>query len=516
MENNLRKPTLTIHRGWTHAAITILQSCPAASGIGNFIRNSLVEKEYLPEHNEFINGRWRKVWGRWQDKYKYYRYDGKSQKLFIPIAYADDIVVVAKSLGLDVEEKRINDYELRKIDVKMNPRFTDREKQIEPIRKCSEPDPGMKFLNLQTGGGKTYCAVKVSVNLGYATLIIVPGLVDQWIDDIEEYTGLKKGDDIYKIEGFQSIALLAHNPQFKPKYFVASTRTMQMFSNGDEGYDLLPWNYTEFLSTYGIGTKIVDECHKNFNANTKMDLKSNVPFNLYLSATFDQTSKQARKIFKKIFPDDQLIGGETYDRYVTVYFFNFYGRVHDKKCCRAKGYMHSLYETQLLKTDSLFNGHVDEAIIPLLNQFYINRYQKGHRCLVFCSTVEFVNKLTKRLRIEYPNLKVNAYTAGMPRSILSESDLVVSTIGKASTGLDWKGLRCCLNTVSVRSPVLTSQMLGRLRKINGEQLIYVDMCDANIAAQIRHAEDRKSDLARMAAKMCTFDGLTDITTTYQE
>lgn len=512
--SGLKPSTVTVFHGHTHAAISLMQSCPEATEIGNVVRKYLVENEYVPEHNECIGGRWRKVWAHWKPKYKYYRYDHRAQKLYVPIAYARFIIATARQLGMNVEEKVINDYPLRKMSIKMNPKFHDKPEQVEPISKLSDSSTtGMKGLNLQTGKGKTYCAVKSAVNLGYATVIIVPGLVEQWIDDIVEYTTAKKGFHVHKIEGFKSLAVLAENPNYKPDIFVASTRTMQMFCNNTDGYDVLPWNYKQFFAVYGIGTKIVDECHKQFNANTVMDLKSNVPYNIYLSATFNQTSSQARNIFNKIFPESMRIGGEVYDKYVTVYFYHFYGQVQDKRCNRSKGYMHSLYETDLLRSNNKFNSHVSELFIPLINQYYINRYQKGHKCLVFCSTIEFVNRLTERLRAEYPQLRISSYTAGSSRSVLNDSDLVVSTIGKSSTGLDWKGLRFCLNTVSVRSPVLTSQMLGRLRKINGEQLIYADICDDNVKAQVRHAVDRKQDLERMAAKFQVFNGMNDIFTT---
>lgn len=504
------QPTMTVFKGYTHAAISLLQSTPCAAEVSRYIRQALVEKEYIPEHNEFINGRWRKVWGHWQDKYRYYRYDQKAQKLYVPIAFADDICEIARQNGVEPVVRPINPYPLRKMNVTMNPKFQDRPKQVEPIQKCSNAGPGMMGIELQTGVGKTYCAVKIAVNLGYPTIIIVPGLVDQWIKDIDEYTSARKKNEIYKIEGFQTLALLAQNPQYKPDFFVASTRTMQLFSKGKEGYDVLPWNYKGFLAVYGIGTKIIDECHKQFNATTLMDLKSNVPHNLYLSATFDQTSRSAREIFQKIFPKEIRVGNEVYDRYVTVYFYYFSGQVAEKKCSRAKGYIHALYEVDLMRTNTKFNYHVDSMILPMINQYYINRYQPGHKCLIFCSTIAFADKLVTKLRTTYPDLRVNAYTGDANRNTLENSDIAVATVGKASTGLDWKGLRCCINTVSVKSSVLTSQMLGRLRKINGETLIYVDMCDTNLQAQMRHAENRRCDLERMAASMQTYNGLNDL------
>jgi superfamily II DNA or RNA helicase len=510
VENNMRKPTLTIHRGWTHAAITILQSCPAASGIGNFIRNSLVEKEYLPEHNEFINGRWRKVWGRWQDKYKYYRYDGKSQKLFIPIAFADDIVVVAKSLGLDVEEKRINDYELRKIDVKMNPNFSDQDHQVELIKKCSDPTPGMRGLAMQTGRGKTYSAIKSWVNLGYVGIVIVDGLMDQWIESIRKFTNCDK-DYIYKLQEFNSLAMLAQNPNYKPSIFVASLKTLQLFCNGKDGYELLPWNFTEFFTFYGIGVKIIDEVHRSFHATTMMDLKTNVPYSMYASATFTQSSKQARTIFNKVYPRSIQYGMDAYDKYVECYVYAYSGTVHAKKCVRGnRGYQHTRYEKELMISESKLNAHLNDLIYPIFNQHFINRYKPGYKSLIFCASIDFVEALATKLSKKYPSMKVITYVGGDEMSVLKDADIVVSTRGKSSTGLDLPGLIMALNLVSTVSEVSIMQSVGRLRKRNDIKLHYVDVYDTNIERQIEHAEVRKTLLKSMCSKYFEYNGMCDL------
>lgn len=508
------KMTIAFYRGYTHGEFAIAKEAPIGGFIGNWCRNNLADKEFLPKGWSWDPIRRCRIfnsYSHWKVKKLFCSYDYKASRLHVPVNFCEAIKHEIEYWGAEVKELPIPAYPIRELGLEMNPKFTDRPEQVEPIQKCSEPTPGIRCLSLQTGKGKTYSAIKSAVNLNCVTIIIVPGLVDQWIDEICKYTNAKKGSpDVYKIEGFETFSFLAKNPTYRPKFFVASTRTMQMFANCDAGYELLPWNYTKFFAEYGIGTKIIDECHKQFHANTLMDLLVNVPHNIYLSATFDQTSKHARDIFNVIFPKEALIGGEVYEKYVTVYFVNFYGEVIEKRCVRSKGYMHSLYEGELMKSTLRLDSHINNVYIPLLNQYYINSYKKGDKCLIFCSTVEYVEEVVKRLRKAYPNLKINSYIASSSRSILESSDMVVSTIGKASTGLDWKGLHCCLNTVSVRSPVLTSQMLGRLRKINGENLAYIDLCDKNLSAQCRHAEDRKRDLSRMAAKFYDMEGVADL------
>lgn len=505
------EPTVKIWRGYTHAAVSVLQSSPAAKLVGDFVRERLVEKEWVQEHNELINGYWRKIPGHWQAKHQYARYDKKSQKLLIPIAYADDLIAYLDAFQFQVEQLKLNDYELRKIDVQMNPKFTDREHQIDLIAKCSDPTPGMKGLAMQTGKGKTYSAIKSWVNLGYAGIVIVYGLVDQWIKNVLEYTKIDK-DYVYKVQEFSSLSLLAQNPNYKPLFFAASYTTMQLFMEGKNNYDVLPWNFSEFFKFYGIGVKIIDETHRCFHGITCMDLKLNVPYNLYCSATFTQSGKDAKRIFNKVFPKEIQFGIQAYDKYVNVYFFSHRGAVQEKHVVRKnRGYQHSKYEKELMVSEHKCHTYVNEVLVPLINMYYINKkFEKNQSVLIFCSSVEFIATIVHHLKREYPDQKVISYTGENELSDLKGANIIVSTPGKASTGLDVKGLIAIINTVSTKAETTIAQAFGRLRKIEGKKLSYVDMCDLNIEAQVRHAEDRKALLKRMCTGFYEYDGINDI------
>ena len=57
-----------------------------------------------------------------------------------------------------------------------------------------------------------------------------------------------------------------------------------------------------------------------------------------------------------------------------------------------------------------------------------------------------------------------------------------------------------MNTVSMMAPILPQQMLGRLRKIDGQELIYLDQYDMNLESHIRHATARFEQLKQMSLK----------------
>ena len=501
--------TVTVFRGHTYCALTVLRSSPLAYLVGRFLNKFLIEEEYIKAHNEKINGKWVKVWPKWVTKYKYFLYDEKSQKMRIPIAYCDALIEWIKSGGYIVTTKFVNGYELRTSGIHMLPNVSDRPHQVELIAKCSEKVPGMKGLAMQTGRGKTYSAIKSMVNLGYCGIVIVKGLMNQWIDSLREFTDVDK-DYVYKIQEFSSLALLAQNPQYKPLVFVASLKTIQLFAAGGGDYDALPWTYDEFIRQYGIGVKIIDEAHQSFHATTMMDLRTNVPYNLYCTATFTQSNHKAREIFNRIFPREIQYGRSEYVKYLSIIWISFYGTVDERKCVKRHGYMHARYEKELMVSEKKFNNHLNEVILPYLDMYYINRYKPGYKALIFCASINFVEHLTAKLKKIYPDKKIVSYLGGDESTVLLGADIVVSTTGKSGTGLDLKGLIFAMNTTSGTSEVLALQMAGRIRQKEDIELVYMDRCDLNVSAQVRHAEYRKEILKSISNKFYEYNGLTDL------
>ena len=506
------KASVPLYRGYTHAEVGLIGKTVYSTAVGDWCRSTLYEKEYIPAGKRWNKELHRLVfeYAHWVYKRFYGRYDTELGRLHIPIAYADDVKKLLEDYGCEVRDIKLPDYPLRKINLKMNSKFTDRAHQVKLIEKCSEPTPGMKGLAMQTGKGKTYCATKSWVNLGYVGIVIVGGLTDQWIDSIRESTNITT-DEIYKIEGFDSLAQLAQHPTYRPAMFVASHRTMQIFCNGENDYDLLPWTYKKFFEEYGIGVKIVDECHLKFHANTLMDLETNVPFNMYCSATFTQNDRTARQIFNRVFPESIQYGMDAYDRYVTTFVYHYYGEVREERCSRRKGYMHALYEKQLMISEQKFNYHIKTLFEPMINQHFINRRIEGagHKMLILCSTIEFIECVVTKLRKIYPDLTINSYIGKSDNAVLKQSDIIVSNPGKAGTGLDLKGLITVMNTISVQSAPLVEQIFGRLRRVDGVEMQYIDRCDNNISRHIAHAEERFRILKRLSRVYHEFNGLDD-------
>ena len=161
-------------------------------------------------------------------------------------------------------------------------------------------------------------------------------------------------------------------------------------------------------------------------------------------------------------------------------------------------------------SESKLNYHLNDLIYPIINQHFINRYKPGYKALLFCASIDFVEALATKLSRAYPNMKVVTYIGGDNMSVLKNADIVVSTRGKSSTGLDLPGLIMALNLVSTVSEVSIMQSVGRLRKRDDIKLHYVDVYDTNIERQVEHAEVRKTLLRSMCSKYYEYNGMCDL------
>jgi superfamily II DNA or RNA helicase len=377
----------------------------------------------------------------------------------------------------------------RTVDIPINPEWKEREYQIPVIEFLLDQSKPMRVLDLDVGLGKTGCSVKASSALGYCTVIMVSGLVEQW-EEVFRNNTLLEHDDIYVIKGSKSLIYLFANPEYLPKVFIASSETIKPYVVG--AHDPLWPTWDMFCHHYGVGTKIMDECHLRFLSNTEIDLNTRIVNNLYLSATPSRSSSREKQIFALIFPDSIHYAKGPVKKYVDTFFyrFNIDINIREKRITTIKGYSHSKYETYLWANKLKFIEWIQTVIYPAINAHYINRRQPGHKCLIFVSTILMAEKLVEAIRRLYPDIYVHTYLSRDPESILTDADIIISTHKSAGTGSDIKGLLTCINTCSYQTDIQTRQQTGRLRELPDATPVMVDMANMFFNSHSRHAQAR--------------------------
>ena len=452
--------------------------------IFHYLRNRLCEYDWQPATKQYTL------------TYSYFYYDKESSLITLP-RYALDSLVEYIGNRAEITYQNIPPVQSRSISLKLKDKFQPREDQPAIIEFMTAPDNGFKPVSLRTGGGKTFCAECSIVQLGKATLVVLNSLIDQWYQSIRAHTNIS-ADSIYIVKGFDSLKKLwdarnSKRKKYKPKIILFASRTLYLYAvERTSTYAELP-SYDEFLQAFGIGIKIVDECHLGFHATAQIDMRSNIETNIYLSATYQRSNPQGKKIFNLVFPPNMKYGEQFLRRYTNVYMVQYSLMIRDTGFRTAKGYNHGLYENFLLKRGTTFNEFYALVIKTCLGKYFIEKRSEGQRCLVLCQTRKFCETIHDRITKDFEGLSCALYFSGDKKNdtdAIFSSDVIVSTIKSASTGLDIKGLKTAINTVSFASSPLAAQTMGRLRQLPDEETIFVDLWNADIAAHRFHKDSR--------------------------
>lgn len=433
---------------------------------------------------------------RWVIDFRYATYDMEENYLLMPI---NNLPHFVEQLNKARIPNKIIDMAIPPGDevfISMNPDMIDREKQIKPIEYLATDPSPMRGLSLQTGVGKTYCAIKAISLLGRRAMIFTKGLVNQWYDEIMDKTELME-DEVYIIQGIDSIAKLCKKDLFiDPKIYIASISTIKnhILRHKKHPYNQYP-DFNQLLKMLGIGTRVTDEVHLNFSANVIIDLHSEILHNIYLSATYERSDADGKKIFNIVYPPSMRYGEGQIKRYVNITSYAYdIGYIPPNACMTQRGYSHSKYENHLLKKKTKGKTWVQNVLRPLITSHYLNVKKPGQKILILVSTInmgEYVLDALKDYCREY-DLTSTLYVSGSDDEDLITHDVIVSTPGSAGTGTDIKNLRSMINTISFRSSPLSKQTLGRLRELpNGDIPEFVYIHHRGIDAHNRHAFVRR-------------------------
>lgn len=354
-------------------------------------------------------------------------------------------------------------------------------------------DPHRNFVAngfVVSNSGKTYIAVRAITELKKRTLVIVPAsLMTQWNDALNMMSNTRVG----VIRGSKAIYDIVQNKyEVDVDVFLASVNTLQEYAKGSSFYNVVP-PLNEFIKNLGIGVKIIDECHINFNANILIDiLCGTVEHNIYLSATYIRSSGSSNRIFSRIFPEEiKYDGDKEYSRYVNITEVNYsFGPLDDKYVSSQRGYNQFKYEKYLLKKTDKMRHFINNVLYPTIDKFFVSIKDPGEKLLIIVGMQDFANTLVDWISSEHPQLDTISYLYGTPDEELEKADVIVSTVGSCGTGKDISGLRSMILFSSFSSEPLTLQTIGRLRKMkNTPEFVY--LVNRSIDAHKRHAMQKK-------------------------
>lgn len=461
-----------------------------------FCKRVMTAYEFIPKTKRYV------------ETSRFYEMD-KSERIFkMPIAFLDELIEHLNLKNLPYRTVQTYDYPPRDIKFDMvHPPYDYQVPAIDHIINSGS----RSALALRMGRGKTMCAMAALSKIGKAALVIMEGkLCDQWVRSFLKDTTIPE-EKLYIVKGADSIKLLLDmDEEDYPDVLVCTLETIRSYMDHGDTYDGLP-TFNEFVKLLGIGVKVIDEAHKCFHANCRLDMAADIPHNIYLTATFVTSDRSIRRIFRVVFPDEIQYKEDDNVNYLNVYFYAFRGAVPEKKCLGFRSfYSHIKYEQYLLKRPKLLNAHFNKVLAPMIRSHYLNREELvDKKLLIYCSTVDMVHAVLEFVGT-LCNKSTLAYIAGVPDDLLAEYDVIGTTPKRCGEGTDIPRLITCINTISFAAITLANQIPGRIRDPKDknpedeDEAHYADMFDQSVRAQVKHYGYRSGIVKLLAKKYREF------------
>lgn len=396
------------------------------------------------------------------------------------------------------------DYNIYSFKANMKDHLKLRDYQEEYVNIITKQ--GRYLVDLKPGSGKTFIAVNAMVRLGMRTgIVVLPKYMDKWREDIKNYTDITD-EDIYTVQGSESLYSLLEEKGGKYKVIIFSLRTLYLFySKYESGDDIgvKPW---EVFNTLRIGMLLNDESHQELDALFKVVMYSNVIKIIGLSATFLPNNRSEDRIQNILFPQDSRVSNLVKNKpYIDIYAVGYeIPKIVKLRDSGGQGYNHLLFEQSLMKNETLFNNYL-EMVENYIQEGYILKKEDGEKCLIFFSTIEACNRAVDYIKSKFPNYQITRNIGDDDYHEMLKGDIIVTTPGSSGTAIDFPNLICVINTVSIGSTKSNIQIVGRLRYIkNRPQTYYYFFCRGNKKQRNLHKR-RKEAISHMAKSYKVID-----------
>lgn len=250
---------------------------------------------------------------------------------------------------------------------------------------------------------------------------------------------------------------------------------VQDWCSGVWGYDFdSQYNPVNLFKILGVGVRVIDEAHQLFDMIYKIDLVTNVPKAIYMSATYldsDIRGDLKTTMQRQLIPINDRPKDMEPDAYTTLikspYRTQLFANAVRKAERSPYGYAHIKYEKAIITDKNSRNLYFD-FLRGLFDEYYINNIPKSgklerKRGLFLFSTKNMCQCFLTYLSSHYPKLDIRKFTESDPEINLVEATVLISTWQSAGTAQDIPGLVTLINTVPIRAKETSIQIPGRLR-----------------------------------------------------
>ena len=214
-----------------------------------------------------------------------------------------------------------------------------------------------------------------------------------------------------------------------------------------------------------------------------------------MSDTFLSSEPFIDKIQRTIFPIEIRFENIKPKPYIRAYGISYVikEKTLDKVKITERGntsYSQNAFEESILNNKSILSKYL-ELIYEVLENGFMDQYQPGHKCIIFCRKVNMCKEIVDFLKHKIPNLDIRKYTEGDPYENLIDPDIRVTTQISAGTNHDIPGLVTNITTDNINSKQANLQCLGRLRDPKQGIARYFAVYSESIPKHVKYHKDRK-------------------------
>lgn len=351
-----------------------------------------------------------------------------------------------------------------KIGMKFPPRD---EKQSETLKFLLGANEYRMYKNysqylvaLSPGVGKTYVSTAYIAATGLKAMVISYNLSDQWMERVRQYTDILP-QEIYNIQGGPSIvSLFKKTPEQLSKYkvYLATHDTLKALMDRD------PDGVNKLFAHLGIGVKIFDEAHKQFEAMCNIDYATDTLKTIYLTATPVRNDSQENDIYMTYFKNVPKISlFDDTDKHVKYVAMRYTSNptLKDMDMCMSKyGFNRNIYSNYVVTKPEFYN----------MLRIILDEIQKmPGKKLMYLASNEAIKIVYDWIQNDmtqwYYHGKVGIYTSiNKNKGEALKKELILTTSGSAGEGLDVPGLICGINLADpTKSEPLNRQRFERVR-----------------------------------------------------
>lgn len=353
-------------------------------------------------------------------------------------------------------------------------------------------------INLNPGAGKTYLTILNASYTDILHMMITSSMdwINQWRNRVIEHSNIKR-EEIYIISGIGSIAKILNgmNDPSRYKFILASHDTIKSYG------DKYGWKKVgELFRILGVGVKVYDEAHLNFDNICMIDFFTNTMKTLYLTATPARSDDQENIIFQmsyKNVPAIDLFDEDEDPRteYISISYTSHPSAFDIQNCRNVYGFDRNEYVNYVVRKPEFYQ------MIYLLMDFA--RKQNG-KTLIYIGVNNAINLVYHWMEYYFPEYRgrIGIFNSLVPKEEKQaqlDKDIILSTTKSCGAAIDISGLVLTIVLAEpFKSEVLARQTLGRTRA-RGTR--YIEIVDRGFAT-IKNYWKQKQPIFQKYATSC--------------